>query len=296
MKFAQTTFLSMNPLKYSYLFIFFLTIACSQRQEKFKGEYVFPPGYDYEKREKLILNEELDEISGITISPEGKIWAIQDDASVVYEMEWRKKRIIRKSKFAKNMDVEDVLWTGSHLFALRSNGDLYQITDPFTHNTDSEVYRFPFDGKNDIESVALYSPGQLLIICKKCEMDGKKNASSSFLFDLNTNTYEKADHFKLMEKKMRKLLPDDHYKLTVKPSAAALHPIENKFYILSSVGKWILIMDKNGEEEALYRIHPRVFKQAEGIAFDAAGNMYISNEAREGNANILFFPYKPQRQ
>lgn len=283
----------MRLLKYSYLFIF-IVAACSSRQEKYKGEYGFPPAYDYENHQKLILHEELDDISGITISPEGKIWAIQDDASVVYEMEWPEKKIVGKSKFARNMDVEDVLWTGSQLFALRSNGDIYLINDPFASKTDSEVFSFPFGKKNDIELLALHSPGKLLLICKKCKMDDKKNISSAFLFDIDTKTFEQANDFKLTEKKLRKLLHEnDTYKLTVKPSAAALHPIEDKLYILSSVGKWILIMSKEGKEEALYRIHPRIFKQAEGIAFDTAGNMYISNEAREGDANILYFPYQP---
>lgn len=283
----------MKHFKITFFFFFVLVSSCGLREKRFDGEYISPAQYDFSSPEKLILPQRLDEISGLTISPEDRFWVIEDESSVVFELQWPSKDIIRHSKFAKNMDVEEVLWTGKDLFALKSNGDIYEIKDIFSDSVRSNVYDFPYSGKRDLETLGVFDEHHLILYCKKCKMD-EDNEASAFLFNTDTKTYSKAKDFKLKEKPMRKLLDEkDQFKLTIKPSAMSLHPIEDKFYILSSVGKWLLIMSRKGELEHLYRLDPKLFKQAEGMAFNSQGDLFISNEAAGGNANILKFSYRP---
>lgn len=285
----------MNSFKFIVFLFFVLFNSCGLRERRFYGEYSSPKSYDLTKAEKLILPEVLDEVSGITIGKNGNIWAIQDESSVVYELKWPDKKILRKSKFAKNMDLEDILYTENGLFGLKSNGDIYEIIDVFEDNTSSITYDFPFKGKRDLESLAQISENQVILFCKSCKLDKDKNEASAFTFDLSTKTYNEFKDYKLTEKKLRKVLKEDNdFKLTVKPSAAAMHPIENKLYVISSIGKWLLVMDRFGDPEEIYRLDPRLFKQAEGITFDQQGDMFISNEAHDGNPNILKFKYQPE--
>jgi len=286
----------MNNYKFLFYLFFIVTTSCGLREKRFVGAFHTPDNYDLINPVKMVLPVTLDEISGLTIGENGNIWAIQDEASVVYELKWPDNDIIRRSKFAKNMDVEDILYTEKGLFALKSNGDIYEISGIFTDRASSKKHDFPFKGKRDLEALGYFDEDKLLLYCKDCKLDGDKNVASGFFFDLNSKQFSEAKGFKLTEKKMRKLLQEeDHYKLTVKPSAMAFHPIEKKLYVLSSVGKWILIMDRFGDIENIYRLNPRLFKQAEGICFNQAGDMFISNEAQDGNANILMFEYKAKR-
>ncbi|WP_200978732.1 SdiA-regulated domain-containing protein [Echinicola sp. 20G] len=285
----------MHHFKFIVFFFFVIISSCGLREKRFDGKYISPPGYNLAEPEKLILPERLDELSGMTLAPNGHFWLIEDESSVIYEIAWPNNKIIRMSKFAKNMDVEDVLWTGNRLFALKSNGDLYEVIDVFDQDVSSIKHDFPYEGKRDLESVGHFDEEKLILFCKECKLDDDKNVSSAFWFNIKEGKYSEAKDFKLTEKKMRRLLQEqDEYKLTIKPSATALHPISGKLYVLSSVGKWLLIMDKFGDMESLYRLDPKIFKQAEGITFDDTGNMFISNEADGGNANILKFSYKPE--
>jgi hypothetical protein len=90
-------------------------------------------------------------------------------------------------------------------------------------------------------------------------------------------------------KKVRRLLNDKY--LECKPSAAAIHPLLHKLFVLCSVGKTLLICSTDGKVEEAYRLDPEFFPQPEGICFSPAGDMFISNEGKKGQGTIIRFPY-----
>ena len=77
------------------------------------------------------------------------------------------------------------------------------------------------------------------------------------------------------------------------PSAAAIHPISKRLYILSSAGQLLVITDTRGQVLEAYDLNPDVFPQAEGIAFAPNGDMYITNEGKFGPPTLLRFAYLP---
>ena len=89
---------------------------------------------------------------------------------------------------------------------------------------------------------------------------------------------------------IKKILNDD--KAEFKPSAAGINPVNGKLYIVASVGKLLVIADKNGKVEQAIRLDPVMYNQPEGMTFAPNGDLYISNEGGEGIATILKFVYK----
>ena len=79
---------------------------------------------------------------------------------------------------------------------------------------------------------------------------------------------------------------------TFKPSAAAIHPIDKRLYILSSAGQLLVITDNMGKVLEAYNLNPDRNPQAEGIAFSPEGTLFISNEGKYGKATLQIFPYK----
>ena len=75
------------------------------------------------------------------------------------------------------------------------------------------------------------------------------------------------------------------------PSAAAIHPVNKRLYILSSAGQLLVITDTRGQVAEAYDLNPDLFPQAEGIAFAPNGDMYISNEGKSGAPTLLRFSY-----
>ncbi|MEM8907285.1 MAG: SdiA-regulated domain-containing protein [Bacteroidota bacterium] len=94
-----------------------------------------------------------------------------------------------------------------------------------------------------------------------------------------------------LEKNIEKLMsffqPDQN--LTFNPSALAIHPLSGNIYILSSSKKIIIVLDSQGEIIYLSRLNKKVHKQPEGLAFDADGTLYLSNEGKSGKAYIHRF-------
>jgi len=70
-------------------------------------------------------------------------------------------------------------------------------------------------------------------------------------------------------------------KLKLRPSAAAINPVTNELYILSSLSHLIVVTDRKGKFIDLYELDPGIYTQPEGIAFTPDGDLIISNEGLE---------------
>ena len=77
------------------------------------------------------------------------------------------------------------------------------------------------------------------------------------------------------------------------PSAAGIHPILNKLFIISSASSQLVICDLNGNPESVSELGENLFPQPEGLTFKRNGDMYISNEGVTSRSTILRFVYKP---
>jgi DNA-binding beta-propeller fold protein YncE len=78
------------------------------------------------------------------------------------------------------------------------------------------------------------------------------------------------------------------------PSALAVQPQTRHLYILSSVGKILMVIDQSGRILHIEKLKKKVHPQPEGICFDPAGNLYISNEGKKGRATIQRFNFLNQ--
>src|SRR5204863_2389137 len=76
---------------------------------------------------------------------------------------------------------------------------------------------------------------------------------------------------------------------TFEPSGIAIHPVTRDLYIISSVGKVLVIISPDGHLSNVIQLNPKVFKQPEGIAFNSKGDLFITNEGKQGKGNILEF-------
>ncbi len=274
------------------IFILVVTTQCYPARTDLR-KISFPSSFSYEEMTKVNLTEELEEISGLEWVGMDRLWAVEDESSIIYQLNPTTGKILKKRKFAKNRDIEDLLALDETAWVLESNGTLYRVTDALTKQASTTQYHFPLSGKRDME--AIVSKGSdLLVFCKVCSWDKGPERASVFRFDLNAMAYDSVPLLILDRDEIQPLLQDSAAeKLKIQPSAAAFHPIDHNLYILSSTGKWIMIMDATFKPLEVHRLDPIVFKQPEGITFDPDGNMYISNEAKDGRANILYFPYSP---
>ena len=251
-----------------------------------------PPGYILPKPQRIILDKKLNEISGMSFLPdEGAMLAIADDKKKIYKLSpGGAITDYFEEDFAKEQqDFEDVVKVDGVVYALVSDGTIISM-----RSIDSGLvvtnHPFPSEEKNDFETL-YYDPAArgLIMLCKSCAFE-KKGMRSAFRFDLATQRFDSQPYYTIESKIVADILKDG--KIDFNPSAAAIHPIEKKLYILSSAGLLLVIADTKGKVLGAYRLKPNFYPQAEGIAFASNGDMYVSNEAKYGKPSLLKITYK----
>ena len=73
------------------------------------------------------------------------------------------------------------------------------------------------------------------------------------------------------------------------PSAIAVHPKTGQMYVLSSVGKILVVLDAKGNVQKVEKLDKSEYRQPEGLCFAKDGTMYMSSEGKGGKARIYRF-------
>jgi len=261
--------------------------GCASGQEKVKT----PREYNLDKPERFALPESLLEISGISFHKGNNdtIYAIQDEEGKLFRLAWGNKKQYHV-KFGKSGDYEDVSILRGRVVALKSNGSLYSFpfSDAIYEEIDS-VQEWPrllpegeYEGMFGDES-----SGRLYILCKNCKVDDKDNVTG-YIYQLSDSSLTPAGQFNVDVESIKPF--SGKVKKGFRPSALAKNPITGEWFIVSAINKLLVIADENWKIKNAYPLNGNTFNQPEGIAFDKAGNMYISNEGDDlSTGNILKF-------
>lgn len=274
-----------------YLVIFFLLLSCNRFKKQDKN-FTSPSGYDLREPVRYYVRQSMQEISGIVLAPdEQHILSVNDEQGRVFSLDITANKPYTSWKFDKGGDYEDLATNGKDWIVLKSNGHLYQVTGLFTDSTDAIPYKFEHEGKDEFETLYFDSArNSMVMICKSCASDKTQGATSAYSFNMGNRTFDQAPLYKISIADIEKLA--DTKINQFKPSAAAIHPIEKRLYIVAAVNRLLVITDLNGKVLEAYHLKHSTFKQPEGITFAANGDMYISNESvDESQANILKFRY-----
>lgn len=272
-----------------------------------------PSSYDFTSPDAHFeLSKKLKEISGITVLDDTLLGAVQDERGRVFFLNYHTGKIEKEEKFGKNGDYEDIVRVGHALYVLESNGDLHEIKDWTEKKFDAKRHKTDLATKYDTEGLA-YDPAnqRLLIACKEYPGKGLKDAKAIYAFDLveeelindpvmviPLDDFEEfyAEQKATLEPSsgLRALLGRTLNLEDFKPSALALHPITNRWYVLSSVRKAIVVLNYDGIMTDVFSLSRDMFAQPEGMAFLANGDLFITNEGRSGKATLLRFNYRIQ--
>ena len=280
----------MTSLQHFAYVVFFSTflVSCNAKTPSSENSR-----YDLVNPVVIKLPDGLAEISGIAYyAKDTAVFAIEDEDGIFYKIYLTKNNEIKKWKFDKKHDYEDLVFHDSVFYVLISNGDIESLQFGTGENITTNKFVFPDGNKKRNEFESLYfddSLKQLVLLCKDCEDDSKKTVSA-WGYSIDSQYYTPSvlniDVQPLSEKLGKQ-------KMKFKPSATAINPVTNELYILSSINHLLVVTDRDGKFKEVFKLDPAIYKQAEGIAFTPAGDMIISNESHEtGLANILIIKNK----
>ncbi len=257
--------------------------------------------YDLQNPSQTIqlLSQELKEISGLSpAEPAGIYLAISDERGEVFFMDCNGGGAIsQRILFRGKGDFEGIEMVGKSIWAVRSNGDLYEITNWETLPPKVEEFETALKKENDVEGLG-YDPWRksLLLACK-----GNPDSlypRDIYSFDLKTKTLGESPAYTIHPEEVNSLVAysesekHDYFS----PSGLAVHPLTGDLYLISTALKRLVVLDyKTGKIKFARRLDKKMLPQPEGISFDKTGNLLLSSEGKQGDGLLLKFDFKEKK-
>jgi uncharacterized protein YjiK len=252
----------------------------------------FKPPYDFSEPEKtLTLSIDLKEISGLSLTPKkSQLAAIGDEKGQIFFINIENGKIERAPIFREKGDFEDLVMLSDSVWCVKSDGDLYKITDLDQTTPTSEKYKSGFlsSERDDVEGLCFDEKNNRLLLACKGVTDSF-NVRRFMVFDLKTNKFDEKPAFSLDPCDVEKMIAGGKKGKPFSPSGIAIHPKTGDFYVISSVGKVLAVLSSEGVLKAAIKLDKELLPQPEGITFAPDGTLYISTEGKKGEGMILIF-------
>ncbi len=298
---------------------FLMTLLCWQSCQGQSGQdnanTAFVWAYDMDEPIAIFeMKNILREISGLSVVPGKNLLAVvQDEEGDIFLLDKNTGEIVGQHDFDKDGDYEGVEAVKDCIFVVKSSGTLFEVQRVGKKNQKTIKFNDFLNSDYDVEGLAFDEKNhRLLLACKAkagegAEFDFKK---AIYAFDLNTNKMEPvpavvigiediqdyldtSPGIRKLEKIMEYFSPNQS-KFIFSPSGIAVHPQTGNYYILSTAGKILVIVNPQGKILHIQKLKKKTHRQPEGICFDLDGTLYISNEGDGGKGRI--YKYSPIRQ
>ena len=238
-----------------------------------------------------IMPNELREISGLALLPNGRVLAHDDEVGRIYEIDPKTGIIERRFALSGSPrgDFEGITVAGSDIYLLQSDGWLFRFQ--IAANGDEAQYeRFNTQlGKEcEFEGVAFEADSsQLVLPCKKVHNKGFKHDIVMYKVMLPLSRPLRTTVATIP---MDDVLEANHWK-EVSPSDIAIDPVTRNYVLVAAREKALVVVSPDGQvvkAEAL----PPGHEQAEGVAVTPDGILIISDEATHRPADITLYRWR----
>lgn len=278
-----------------------VTYTQSPDLEHYQVDQTYNFGFNFDQPSNVVkLPKELKEISGLADWKEpDQVLAVQDEDGKLFVLDTRTGNVLESFKFGKDRDYEGVARIKDNIYVLERDGDIHCTKYTYGEEAlNAEKLETSFSYRNDTEGIA-YDPvsGKLLIVPKEQELnptEQDKYRHGIYGFSLEDSTLEAQPLFFIDELQVGEIIYGKKTRYNFKPSGIAVDPITEDIYVLASVGSMMIVIDRESEIKHIELLKEKVFRQPEGITFNAAGDLFISSEGRSGKGNVVTFKRRGQ--
>jgi len=240
---------------------------------------------------KWIMPEELKEISGLALTPDGRLLAHDDELSRVYEIDPRKGVIIKSFLFGSGLrgDFEGITVAGDNIWVIKSNGELYSFHEG---ENGTRVPYASFDtklGKEcEFEGIA-YEPDSALLVlpCKNPRGKGLDDELVIYRWKIGESA---ATGISRITIPMGEVAGNNNWK-RFRASDITRDPATGNYVVISSLEHGLIVMKPDGEIISS-RSLPGKHHQAEGVAITKDSILIISDEATSKPAAVTLYRWR----
>jgi uncharacterized protein YjiK len=238
---------------------------------------------------RWLLPAELAEISGLALTPDGRLFAQEDESAQISEIDYRRGTITKQFFVGKKVlrgDFEALAYAEDRFFLLSSNGKLYEFREGEAEERVDYIEHDTHLGKEcEFEGVAYDSTANALILsCKNVRNKQSKDLLVFYRYSLADSGGAETSEFTVPCSEV--IGANDWKKL--QPSDITIDPFSGNYVLVAGPEKAIFALTPAGEvvfSRPLGGRHP----QAEGIAITRDGILIISDESVKAAATITLY-------
>lgn len=234
------------------------------------------------------LPKVLREISGLTLAPDGRLFAVNDERAAVYEVDYETGRLVKVFGLGEPLvrgDFEGLAYADGLFWLVTSDGRLYAAAEGADgEHVSYSVFDTDFGRLCEIEGLA-YDPrrARLLLGCK--EMRGGEGLMI-LAWDPRTRAADPAGAIRLPLGPVLAALDERR----LRPSGIAVDPAGGSLLIVAARERAIVELDANGDFLAAIMLPDKErHRQAEGLEITRDGRLMVADEGGRGRGRLTVY-------
>lgn len=244
---------------------------------------------------KWIMPQELKEISGMALTPDGRLFAHDDELSRIYQVDPRRGVIVKSFLFGNGLrgDFEGITIAGQDFWVIKSNGKLYRFREG---ENGTRVPYAEFDtklGKEcEFEGVAYEKDSARLVLpCKNARGKGFDDELVIYRWQIGTSD---SAGITTIQIPMSEAAGSNKWK-RFRASDITIDPETGDYVLISSLEHGLIVMKPDGAVVSSRPI-PGKHHQAEGVAITKDSILMISDEATSKPPAITLYRWRRSEQ
>ena len=277
---------------FSSSLFFFLYFTFAQQYDLNEGTLHH---YDFsgDKSKTVTLPKKLNEISGLAVTRDNRLFAHNDEVGIVYEVDISTGDISNEFYLGKKKvkkDFEGIAVVKDSLYMVTSSGVIYKFSySDNNKNVDYKKFKTILSTKYNVEGLCYdKATHSLLLACKEYAGKNLKEYKAIYSFDLSTYKLQEEPRFLINLDSLKNKFNINNFS----PTGLEVHPKSGNIFVLSSHEKAIIELSSNGELLNAVKLKSINHPQPEGISFLSDLTLLISDEGKNKRGNLTIIPYK----
>jgi uncharacterized protein YjiK len=239
------------------------------------------------------LPDRLREISGLALTPDQRLLAIDDEQAVVYELDYEDGRIVKSFAFGNPVmrgDFEGIAVLQDKVWIMTSDGTLFAATEGEDGRAvNYEKFTTGHGDYCELEGLAQdRAANTLLLACK--ETHSKNDSLMAFEWLVSPDGIEFSRSIILPGQAIAERIG----RKRVNPSGIAIDPANRDWLMVAARQRALLRLTSDGGlSEAIILPKKDRHRQAEGIEMTGDGRLLIADEGGNGKGRLAVYHTAP---
>lgn len=238
----------------------------------------------------------LREISGLAVTNDGRVLAINDEVAVVHELDIRRGTIARSFSLGRppiRGDFEGLAVVETRVFLVTSAGMLYESAEAGASGAvPHRTHQTGFGRRCEVEGLSYdAASASLLLACKTARSPALRDSVAILRWPLDPRRRASGARGDIVTHAapIARAARARHFH----PSGVERDPRTGNYVVVAAVERALVELTPGGRVVAVRKLPALVGEQVEAIAFARDGSLILGSEARRGPATLTV--YAPTR-